>query len=84
MTAHMAVVGSLNMDLVARTPGIPEPGETIIGDDFHTGPGGEGANQSVAVARLGARVSMVGRVGDDTLSPKKRPARPVLSSAPAS
>ncbi len=60
MTAHMAVVGSLNMDLVARTPGIPEPGETIIG--------GEGANQAVAAAHLGARVSMVGRVGDDAFA----------------
>lgn len=65
MTACMTVVGSLNMDLVARAPRIPQPGETIIGRDFHTVPGGKGANQAVAVAQLGAQVSMVGRVGCD-------------------
>ena len=54
------------MDLVARAPRIPEPGETIIGGDFHTAPGGKGANQAVAAARLGAHVSMIGRVGSDT------------------
>jgi ribokinase len=65
MTARVAVVGSLNMDLVVRAPRIPRPGETIIGSAFHTVPGGKGANQAVAAARLGARVSMVGRVGRD-------------------
>jgi ribokinase len=65
MTPHVAVVGSLNMDLVARAPRIPQPGETIIGGEFRTVPGGKGANQAVAAARLGARVSMVGRVGRD-------------------
>ena len=65
MTAHVTVVGSLNMDLVIRAPRIPQPGETIIGGVFHTVPGGKGANQAVAAARLGARVSMVGRVGGD-------------------
>lgn len=68
MTAHITVVGSLNMDLVARTPRIPQPGETIIGGDFCTVPGGKGANQAVAVARLEARVAMVGRVGCDTFA----------------
>ncbi len=68
MTAHVAVVGSLNMDLVARAPRIPQPGETIIGRDFHTLPGGKGANQAVAAARLGARVSMIGRVGRDAFA----------------
>jgi ribokinase len=68
MTAHVTVVGSLNMDLVARAPRIPQPGETIIGGDFHTVPGGKGANQAVAAARLGAQVSMVGRVGHDAFS----------------
>jgi ribokinase len=53
------------MDLVARAPRIPRPGETIIGGDFCTVPGGKSANQAVAAARLGARVSMVGRVGRD-------------------
>ena len=66
MTAQVIVVGSLNMDLVTRTPRIPQPGETIIGSDFHILPGGKGANQAVAAARLGARVSMIGRVGDDS------------------
>ncbi len=63
--AHIVVVGSLNMDLVVRTPRLPLPGETILGHDFRTIPGGKGANQAVVAARLGARVSMVGRVGDD-------------------
>jgi len=63
--ANITVVGSLNMDLVVRTPRIPRPGETIIGSDFHTIPGGKGANQAVAAAKLQARVSMVGRVGND-------------------
>ena len=63
--AHITVVGSLNMDLVVRTPRIPRPGETIIGSDFHTIPGGKGANQAVAAAKLGAEVSMIGRVGAD-------------------
>ena len=53
------------MDLVIRTPHFPRPGETLIGSEFHTVPGGKGANQAVAAARLGARVSMVGLVGDD-------------------
>jgi ribokinase len=65
MSASIVVVGSLNMDLVVRAPRIPRPGETIIGGAFHTVPGGKGANQAVAAARLGARVSMVGRVGHD-------------------
>ncbi len=63
---RIAVIGSLNMDLVVRAPRIPKPGETIIGaDDLHMIPGGKGANQAYASAMLGAEVSMVGRVGDD-------------------
>jgi ribokinase len=68
MNARLTVVGSLNMDLIARAARIPQPGETIIGGDFHTAPGGKGANQAVAAARLGAQVSMVGRVGCDTFA----------------
>jgi ribokinase len=68
MNARIAVVGSLNMDLVVRSPRIPLPGETIIGGEFHTAPGGKGANQAVAAARLGGRVSMVGRVGSDAFA----------------
>jgi ribokinase len=65
MGAKIAVVGSLNMDLVVRAPHMPIPGETVIGSDFRTIPGGKGANQAVAAARLGAEVAMIGRVGDD-------------------
>lgn len=68
MSAKIAVVGSLNMDLVVRSPRIPVPGETIIGRDFQMLPGGKGANQAVAAARLGAQVSMVGRVGNDAFA----------------
>lgn len=65
---RIIVVGSINMDLVARTPRIPLPGETLMGDSFVTVPGGKGANQAVAAARLGAKtcqVHLVGRVGGD-------------------
>jgi len=68
VAARITVVGSLHMDLVVRTPRIPQPGETIIGGEFRTVPGGKGANQAVAAARLGGRVSMVGRVGSDAFS----------------
>jgi len=61
----IVVVGSLNMDLVMRTPRVPVGGETLTGHEFSTLPGGKGANQSVACARLGAKVAMIGRVGDD-------------------
>src|SRR5258706_521544 len=59
------VVGSLNADLVVRAPRFPQPGETISGEDLQVIPGGKGANQAVAAARLGANVSMLGRVGKD-------------------
>lgn len=59
------VVGSLNADLVVRTPRFPQPGETISGEDLQVIPGGKGANQAVAAARHGAQVSMLGRVGND-------------------
>lgn len=63
---HIVVVGSLNIDLVIKVPVIPKPGETVLGGEFATFPGGKGANQAVAAARLGGRVSMVGRVGRDS------------------
>ncbi len=63
--ADIVVVGSLNADLVMRAPRFPKPGETIQGDDLATVPGGKGANQAVAAARLGAGVAMVGCVGAD-------------------
>jgi ribokinase len=59
------VVGSLNMDLVVQAQRHPRVGETILGDSFQTFPGGKGANQAVAAARLGGQVGMVGRVGQD-------------------
>ena len=62
---EVAVVGSLNLDLVVRVARLPGPGETVTGDDVFRNPGGKGANQAVAAARLGRRVAMVGRVGDD-------------------
>ncbi|HJU00177.1 MAG TPA: PfkB family carbohydrate kinase, partial [Actinomycetes bacterium] len=61
----VAVVGSLNLDLVVRVDRLPGPGETVTGDDVFRNPGGKGANQAVAAARLGRRVAMVGCVGDD-------------------
>ncbi len=61
----VVVVGSLNMDLVMRTPRVPEGGETLNGHAFSTLPGGKGANQAVACARLGGTVAMIGQVGDD-------------------
>ena len=65
MSHTLIVVGSLNMDLVVRAPRHPRPGETLIGSQFQTFPGGKGANQAVAAARLGAKVRMIGRVGQD-------------------
>ena len=61
----IVVVGSLNMDLVMRTPRVPAAGETLTGHGFDTLPGGKGANQAVACARLGGRAAMIGLVGDD-------------------
>jgi ribokinase len=62
---QVLVVGSLNMDLVMRVPRVPEAGETLTGHEFFMVPGGKGANQAVACARLGARVAQIGRVGAD-------------------
>lgn len=61
----VVVVGSIAMDLVVTSAVRPGAGETVLGDSFVTVPGGKGANQAVAAARLGAKVSMVGCVGDD-------------------
>lgn len=66
MSANIIVVGSLNMDLVMRMPRVPVGGETLTGHDFATLPGGKGANQAVASARMGGRVAMVGRLGADS------------------
>ena len=61
----VVVIGSVNMDLVVRAPHVPRPGETILGNSFATIPGGKGANQAVAAARLGADCRFVSRIGDD-------------------
>ena len=61
----VVVVGSANLDLVVRSPRIPDPGETLIGDAYDEYPGGKGLNQAVAAARSGARVAFVGALGDD-------------------
>ncbi|MGG3801565.1 ribokinase [Metabacillus fastidiosus] len=62
----ITVVGSINMDLVTLTDKLPEMGETITGKQFKMNPGGKGANQAVAAARLGAQVKMIGCVGSDS------------------
>ena len=69
---RIVVFGSLNMDLVSRLPRLPAPGETLRGSDFFTAPGGKGANQAAACARLGAITCMVGRVGEDVFGSSLR------------
>jgi ribokinase len=64
---RVAVIGSANVDLVARCERLPRPGETVTDADFERFPGGKGANQAVAAARLGARTRFVGRIGRDEL-----------------
>ena len=63
--SDILVIGSANTDMVVKTSRFPEPGETIIGGDFFMFPGGKGANQAVAAARLGGKVSFIAKVGDD-------------------
>jgi ribokinase len=63
------VIGSLNADLVVKSPRFPQPGETISGEDLQIIPGGKGANQAVAAARQGTSVTMIGRVGNDSFGP---------------
>jgi ribokinase len=64
---RICVLGSIIMDTLVRTPRLPRPGETILGGPMSSQPGGKGANQAVAAARMGAATSMIGAVGDDEL-----------------
>ncbi len=68
MTPRIVVVGSINLDLVARVERLPEPGETVGGASFARVAGGKGANQAVACARLGAETTMIAAVGRDLLA----------------
>ncbi len=67
--ARILVLGGMNMGLITRTSRLPKPGETLRGERFYHSSGGKGATQAVAAARLGARVTMVGRVGNDLFGP---------------
>ena len=64
----IAVIGSINLDIVASVRNFPKPGETITDATVNRFPGGKGANQALAAHRLGAKVYMVGRVGDDPIA----------------
>jgi ribokinase len=66
LTARIVVLGSLNLDLVVRVSRLPQTGETVLGGRLGNYPGGKGANQAVAAARLGGKAIMVGRVGQDS------------------
>jgi ribokinase len=68
----IVVVGSINTDLVSVARRIPAAGETVIGTDFHIHPGGKGANQAMAVARLGYPVQLIGRLGNDQFGSRLR------------
>jgi ribokinase len=63
----IVVVGSINSDMVVGTARIPRPGETVLGESFHVYPGGKGANQAVAVAKLSYRCHLIGKLGKDSL-----------------
>jgi ribokinase len=65
---NITVVGSINLDFVASAPSLPAPGETVTGATLMRHPGGKGANQALAVEKLGAEVSLIGRVGDDGMA----------------
>lgn len=69
MNTNILVFGGINMGLITRAARLPKPGETLRGERFYHSSGGKGATQAVAAARLGARVKMVGRVGDDLFGP---------------
>ncbi|MBU1345749.1 MAG: ribokinase [Alphaproteobacteria bacterium] len=65
---NIMVVGSINLDMVASAPSLPQPGETVTGATLARHPGGKGANQALAAEKLGAEVQLIGRVGDDAMA----------------
>ena len=65
MNNQITVIGSMNMDMVVQTSHIPKPGETVLGNHFFMNPGGKGANQAVAISRLGGSVAFVTKIGND-------------------
>ena len=70
--SNISVIGSCNTDMVIKTSKLPAPGETILGGDFFMNQGGKGANQAVAAARLGGKVSFITKTGDDVFGSKAR------------
>src|SRR5262249_34575962 len=70
--SRVIIVGSINMDVVARAPRHPMVGETVLGSDLAFMPGGKGANQAVASAKLGVETILLGRVGDDAFGASLR------------
>lgn len=71
-SSSIAVIGSSNTDMVIKTAKLPAPGETILGGNFFMNPGGKGANQAVAAARLGGRVSFISKAGNDIFGKQAR------------
>lgn len=69
-SCDVVVIGSCNMDMTVRCKDLPIPGQTMLGDSFHTNPGGKGANQAVAAAKLGASTQIVARVGNGMFVPR--------------
>jgi ribokinase len=67
---NVVVIGSINIDMVSRMPVFPKVGETVFGDEFSMFPGGKGANQALAMAKLGMNVTMIGKIGNDVLGQK--------------
>ena len=72
MTAKIAVLGNINIDFVMRAERMPRPGETLMGSDLKLVPGGKCANQAVTAARVGADVTVIGRLGEDVFGPRLR------------
>ncbi|MFP3902969.1 MAG: PfkB family carbohydrate kinase, partial [Armatimonadota bacterium] len=72
MAPKIVVMGNINQDFVMSAERMPRPGETVLGSDLRLVAGGKAANQAVTAARLGAEVTIIGRVGDDVFGPQLR------------